>query len=107
MGVEAGVGPDGQLSRRAGVAHPADRLAQEVAGAPARVGTALAQAPHEHVTRARRDRLGGRPLYGKRVINRRLVSLKLDVNHRTDDLGDFSYIIHFFTCHSRESGNLY
>ena len=37
-------------------ADPADRLAQEVAGAPAGVGAALAQAGHEHVTRARGDR---------------------------------------------------
>ena len=39
-----------------GVADPADRLAQEVGGAADGVGAALAQAGHEHVAGAGRDR---------------------------------------------------
>ena len=49
MGVAAAVGPHGEWSRSSGVAHSAHRLAQEVGGAPRRVGPALAQPCHQHV----------------------------------------------------------
>ena len=47
--VEATVGPHGELTRGAGIAHAAHRLAQEMGGAPGRVGPALAQPTHQHV----------------------------------------------------------
>ncbi len=55
MGVEAAVGPHGELTRGAGVAHPAHRLPQEVGGAPGRVGSTFAQPCHQHVASARGD----------------------------------------------------
>lgn len=50
VGIEAAVGPQGELAARARVADPPDRLAQEVGRSPGGVGAALAQAGHEHVT---------------------------------------------------------
>ena len=50
MGVAAAVGPHGEWSRSSGVAHSAHRLAQEVGGAPRRVGPALAPPTHQNVT---------------------------------------------------------
>ena len=52
VGVEAAVGPHGELSPGPGVAHPPQRLPQEVGGAPGRVGLALAQPGHQHVAGA-------------------------------------------------------
>jgi len=56
VGLEARVGPHRQLARGPGGADPADRLGQEVGGAPDGVGPTLAQARHEHVAGAGRDR---------------------------------------------------
>ena len=56
MSVEARVGADRQLPARAGSAHPADRLAQEVGRAPSGIRAALAQSGHEHVARPGGDR---------------------------------------------------
>jgi len=56
VGIEAAVGPDGQLSARPGSADPADRLGQEVGGPPGGVGPALAQAGHEDVAGPGGDR---------------------------------------------------
>ena len=50
VGVEAAVGPHRELTRGTGVAHPAHRLPQEVAGASSGVGAALAQPCHQHVS---------------------------------------------------------
>ena len=50
MGVEAPVGPHGELTRGAGVAHAAHRLAQEMGGAPGCVGPASAQPTHQHLS---------------------------------------------------------
>ena len=52
MGVQAAVGPHGELTRGPGVAHPAQRLPQEVGGAPGGVGPALTQPGHQHVAGA-------------------------------------------------------
>ena len=49
VGVEAAVGPHCELSLGPGVAHPAHRLPQEVASAPASVGLSLPQPGHQHV----------------------------------------------------------
>ena len=49
VGIEAAVGPHGELPPGPGMAHPAHRLMQEVGGAPGGVGPALAQAGHQHV----------------------------------------------------------
>ena len=51
--VEAAVGPQGEWSGGSGVAHSAHRLAQEVGGAPSRVGPALAQPGQQHLSGAR------------------------------------------------------
>lgn len=56
MAIEATVGPDGELTGRARVADPADRLSQEVAGATGRVGPALAQPGHQDVAGPGGDR---------------------------------------------------
>ena len=53
--VEAAVGPHGELTGGSGVAHAAQRLPQEVGGAPRRVGSALAQSGHQHVAGASGD----------------------------------------------------
>ena len=50
MGIEAAVGPPGELPRGPGVAHPSHRLAQEVSSAPGGVGAALPQPGHQHVS---------------------------------------------------------
>ena len=52
MGVEAAAGPHGELTRGPGVAHPAQRLPQEVCGAPGGVGPALTQPGHQDVAGA-------------------------------------------------------
>ena len=49
VGVEAAVGPHGELPAAPGVANPAHRFTQEVGGAPGGVGPALAQPGHQHV----------------------------------------------------------
>ena len=49
VGLEAAVGPHGELSCGPGVAHPPYRLAQEVGGAPSDVSPACAQPGHQHV----------------------------------------------------------
>ena len=54
--IEARVGAQRELPRGPGMADAADRLAQEVAGAATAVGTSLAQAGHEHLAAAGRDR---------------------------------------------------
>ena len=54
--VEAGVGPDRQLTAGPGVSDPGDRLVQEVSGPTGGVGPAFAQAGHEHVARPGGDR---------------------------------------------------
>ena len=55
MGVEAAVGPHGEWSGGSGMAYPSHRLTQEVGGASGRVGAALAQPSHQHVTGASGD----------------------------------------------------
>ena len=50
VGVEAAVGPYRELSCGPGAAHPAQRLAQEVCGAPGGVGQARSQPRHQHVS---------------------------------------------------------
>ena len=57
--MEAGVGPQGELSCCSRAPDPPDPLAQEVGGAPDRVGPALAQARHQDVARAGGDREEG------------------------------------------------
>ena len=52
VGVEAAVGPYREPSSGSGVAHPSRRLAQEVSGAPGRVGAALPQPGHQHLAGA-------------------------------------------------------
>ena len=52
VGVEAAVGPHGDLTRGTGMAHPTHRLPQEVGRAPSRVGSSLAQSGHQHVSGA-------------------------------------------------------
>ena len=49
MGIEAAVGPHRKLSLGPGVAHPAHRLPEEMASAPAGVGLPLPQPGHQHV----------------------------------------------------------
>jgi hypothetical protein len=56
VGIEAGVGPHRELPVGTGAPDPADRLAQEVPGAPAAVGVAASEPRHEHVASARGDR---------------------------------------------------
>ena len=75
MGVEAAVGPHRELTRGPGVAHPAQRLPQEVGGAPGGVGPALPQPGHQHIPGA-----GGHgqqrvisPLAGVAVVSRPLL----------------------------------
>ena len=53
VGVEAAVGPHGELSRGSGVAYPAQRLTQEVCGAPGGVGPPRSQPRHQHVSGSR------------------------------------------------------
>ena len=55
VGVEAAVGPYGELSCGPGVAHPPYRLAQEVSGAPSSVSPALPEPDHQHVAGAGGD----------------------------------------------------
>ena len=50
VGVEAAVGPHGERSCGSGVAHPAQRLTQEVRRAPGGVGTARSQPCQQHVS---------------------------------------------------------
>ena len=50
VAVEAGIGTDRELPAGAGVAHPADGLAQEVGRPSGGVGAARTQASHQHVT---------------------------------------------------------
>ena len=50
VGVEAAVGPHGEWSGGPGVTHPPHRLPQEVGRAPRRVGSALAQSGHQHLS---------------------------------------------------------
>jgi len=52
MGVEAAVGPQGELAFGSGVADPAHRLPQEVGGAPGGVGPALAEPGQQHIAGA-------------------------------------------------------
>ena len=52
MGIEAAIGPHGELSLGPGVAHPAHRLPQEMTSAPAGVGLSLPQPGHQHVASA-------------------------------------------------------
>ena len=52
VGVEAAVGPQREWSGGSGVTHPPHRLAQEVGGAPSRVGSTFAQPCHQHVPSA-------------------------------------------------------
>ena len=49
VGVETAVGPHRELSPGSTVAHPPQRLTQEVGGAAGGVGAALAQPGHRHV----------------------------------------------------------
>ena len=75
VGVEAAVGPQGEWSGGSGVAHSAHRLPQEVGGAPSRVGPALAQPGHQHLSGARghgQQRLIA-PLAGVAVMARALL----------------------------------
>ena len=53
VGVEAAVGPHGVLSSGSGVAYPAQRLTQEVCGAPGGVGPPRSQPRHQHVSGSR------------------------------------------------------
>ena len=55
MGVEAAVGPHGELTCGAGVAHPADGYTQEVGHAASGVGSSLAQPRHQHVAGSSSD----------------------------------------------------
>ena len=50
VGVEAAVGPHGELSCGPGAAYPAQRLTQEVCGAPGGVGLPRSQPGHQHVS---------------------------------------------------------
>ena len=50
VGVEAAVGPYSELSCGPGAAYPAQRLTQEVCGAPGGVGPARSQPCHQHVS---------------------------------------------------------
>ena len=52
MVVEAAVGPHGELTGGSGVTHSAHRLSQKACGAPGRVGSALAQPTHQHLSGA-------------------------------------------------------
>ena len=49
VGIEAAVGPHGELSLGPAAANPAHRFTQEVGGAPGGVGAALAQPGHQHL----------------------------------------------------------
>ena len=55
VGIEAAVGPHRELSPGSTVAHPPQRLTQEVGGAAGGVGAALAQPGHQHVAGAGGD----------------------------------------------------
>ena len=55
VGIEAAVGPQGDLPAGASVAHPPHRLPQEVGGPAGGVGAALAQPGHQHVAGAGGD----------------------------------------------------
>ena len=57
VAVEARVGAHRELARRASRAHPADRLEEEVGGAPDRVRAARAEAGGEDVTPSLRETL--------------------------------------------------
>ena len=52
MGVEAAVGPHRDLALGPSRTHPAQRLPQEVGGAPGGVGPALSEPGHQHVAAA-------------------------------------------------------
>ena len=76
MSVEPAVGPHRESSTGPGVAHPAQRLPQEVGGAPGGVGPALPQPGHQHIPGA-----GGHgqqrvisPFAGIAVVSRALLS---------------------------------
>ena len=56
VGIEARVGPHGELAARACRSDAADRLSQEVGGPPNGIGTAATQPRREDVARAGRDR---------------------------------------------------
>ena len=55
VGIEAAVGPHGELPAGPAVANPAHRLPQEMGGAAGGVGPALAQPGHQHVAGAGGD----------------------------------------------------
>ena len=55
VGIEAAVGPHGELSPGPSMAHPPHRLPQEVGGAPGGVGSALTHPGHQHVAGAGGD----------------------------------------------------
>ena len=59
MGIETAVRPDRELPGRARGTDPADRLVQEVGGAPGSIRAALAQPRHEDVAGAGGDREEG------------------------------------------------
>jgi hypothetical protein len=59
VGIEAAVRAHGELAAGAGMPDPPDRLSQEVGGTPDGGRPSLAQARHQHVARARRDREQG------------------------------------------------
>ena len=52
MGVEAAVGPHRELTLGPGVAHPAQRLPQEMSRSPGGIGPALPETGHQHLTGA-------------------------------------------------------
>ena len=56
MVAEATVGAHREMLASSGSAHARHRLTQEVGGAAGGVGAALAQPPHQHVTRPGRHR---------------------------------------------------
>ena len=70
MAIEARVGADGQLAAGARLSDPADRLGQEVGGAPGGIGPTLAQPGHQHVAGPGGDRQERviAPYVGVRVV---------------------------------------
>ena len=52
VGVEAAVGPHRELPLGPGVAHPAQRLPQEMSRSPGGIGPALPETGHQHLTGA-------------------------------------------------------
>ena len=52
VGVEAAVGPHRELTLGPGVAHPAQRLPQEMSRSPGGIGPALPETGHQHLTGA-------------------------------------------------------